>query len=622
SYSPGQQQTEEHSGYVIWPKQLGDRRLEEELAVEQMDWIVDWGASCSQGGCRENQDGWFMTTPGQRKPDNKDDQKRRLLHSGKSGRPKTSGRFGVSKGVWNFDPVDAGLTEMGTFDTTSFNDPTKDIMTLEEAVDEAFPLVFPLFNLPPSPPKRNGPGWMSHKTGGKVKEPRNASFFGVLDGHGHYGRCASQMGAYCISKILNREIPSIDCDLPIDEYIENVIDVMNRGFSHAHDSIIQANISGNKDFGTTCVVVGIIDNYLVTANCGDSSAICIIPNQYKKTQVPDVRIVGLGLRSSLRSGGTSSSSSQCLTGKKGRDETSMSGYELTEIRLPSLPTPITKEPLPSNHNNPKYHGIYYLSNPHCLNRKSERQRVDQSGVGRVVLGDYAMLRLIPSYLTYSQARDLGLSISMSRSLGHMHLSRCALLPIPDYKILNMGVNPPKKESIDSMRKKREDERLAKIENEKMTYFSEALIEESVLAIGWGKRTIKSRKGTTKTDKVDLDCSTDDERTSGQLDCKESSEPWRDSYIVIMSDGVSDILDAFTIADIISTYQDKSMHEIAGLITSEAERRRRVSSIRTDNCTAIIVRLRNPNVEAPKQCIRKNIIVSPLKPLNIKVGSKG
>lgn len=566
-----------------------------------MTFLVDWGVSCSQGGCKENQDGWFVSVP----PKEKSSRKKKTTTGGGSSKTKEGKyeRVGISKGVWNLDPIQPSMEEAGTFSHS------------KKSVDDAFPPVFSMLDLPPLPPKKGGPGWATHLTGGRVENSENACFFGILDGHGHYGKTASHVGAYCLSQTLNKEVPDIESGLSVYERIDQVVEILNKGYAHAHDNIISANVASRKDFGTTCIVVGIVNQYLVTANCGDSSAICIIPNLYKEGDSVESADPDIPEKSSL--GGVLN------IGRGGCNRTG-GGFALGPSfgsRLPDLPTPLSCNKPSSS----RFHGIYYLSNPHSLGRKSERQRVDQSGVGKVVLGDYGMLRLIPSYLSYSQARDLGLSISMSRSLGHMHLSRCALLPTPDYRVLDMEASPPKKESVSSIRKRSMEEKLARIEDEKMAYFSEALIEESVIAIGWGKRLTGgiTRSFSRPMENIELDWNTDDDAASAAVSNMLAinggkSQPWRDSYIVIMSDGVSDILDAFAIADIIVGAQDRSMQEVAGLITSEAERKRRAGNIRADNCTVMVIRLRNKQFSGQQMCNYGEIIESAIRS-RIRIG---
>lgn len=705
-----------------------------------MFWLIDWGVSCSQGGCRENQDGWFVTIPRSIRAE-RVAEKRDLSVSdiADTERNKASG---YSKGVWNLDPITHEISRAGNYDNPSSrssptpsrlpssientekgvvvptlidqslesrspesSSPGREIWPVPKSknkgdsgveldlesiniglskeslnnrdknekggsdssarsglakketaktklglsedccdsggrrIDEAFPMVFPLFPLPPPQPKKTGPSWAFHTSGGKSCSNlgnreilRSCQFFGLLDGHGHYGKTASHLAAYCMSETIVKGLSDIRDDTELGDYMETVLEVLSKGFGYAHESIIKANISSKKDFGTTCIVVGIVDKYLVTANCGDSSAICIVPNQNKRT--------GVG---SLKENG---------------DVINGSGTPAPGIRLPDLPLPIAprkKTNLPSIYNmgnvlcgsyttnetdaenrdtesadSRSYHKIYYLSNPHCLARKSERQRIDQSGVGKVVLGDYGMLRLIPSYLSYQQARDMGLSISMSRSLGHMHLSRCALLPTPDYRIFNIGMGSPKKESLRSIR----DGEVAKREDERMISFSEALVEQSVISLGWrGSRLSNNPSARPLVENIEVEWSSDEDSSvditrdarhwspcdsckpglvssmgrsllhdkskgcgaaRGDGGLKTTSlvgdEEWEECYIVIMSDGISDILDGFSIADVIMNSPDKTLEEIAGAITSEAERKRRFNNIRADNCTAIVIRI--------------------------------
>ncbi|OII76820.1 hypothetical protein cand_023950 [Cryptosporidium andersoni] len=510
-----------------------------------MNWLISWGVSCSQGGCKENQDGWFVTSfTNNEVLANELNDSSDIVDSinGLNSRPTNL----TTWGVWDCDPIHPGI-----------NGNANDQNSTSMSGTSSFPPVFSIFPLPPIPPKRSAPGWITHTIGKQFQcsNTKSPYFFGLLDGHGHYGKTASHMAAYCISQTLYERMNSSSLDNRIYN-LEYILEVLDEGFSYAHKSIIGANVSSGKDFGTTCIVVGIMGSYLVTANCGDSSAICIIPNSIqnnqKKAEVDHIS-----------------------------DEISKS--------LPELPTPITLNNSSVKISN--YHGIYYLSNPHCLYRKSERQRIDQSGVGKVALGDYGMLRLIPAYLTYSQARDLGLSISMSRSLGHMHLSRCALLPIPDYQVLNISEYPPKRESVESLRATNNKERQFKKEDEKMVSLSEVLVEESVIALGWGYKNSRNYYEQLQTEDIALDWSTEDESYDNVDTSTVTNEIPNDMYVVLMSDGISDILDGFTIADIIVNAQDKDLQDIAAELTAEAERKRRFHNIRADNCTAIVVKLR-------------------------------
>ncbi|KAH7647611.1 hypothetical protein FG379_001868 [Cryptosporidium bovis] len=756
-----------------------------------MFWLIDWGVSCSQGGCKENQDGWFVTIPRNIKADKFTGRKcQSIKYNSDVDRNKASG---YSKGVWNLDPLTQKISKAGSYDgffgscsNSIQNSPSNDKVerdglsegenirkntgarfnqnsttnsssnsvsikipdntfksasgfrktskasndahilnsfgggsnckgnrsieldigkinlsqTIEndsiccitdkeliddqnshflsdskktgeyigrgghgdgngddyrdltysedeqKRIDQVFPVAFPLFPLPPLQPKKTGPNWVSHTSGGKscsnlgIEEiSRSCQFFGLLDGHGHYGKMASHLAAYCLSETLVKGLSDIRDDISLGDYLETVIDVLNKGFNYAHESVIKANISSKKDFGTTCIVVGIVDKYLVTANCGDSSAICIVPNQKKRAKT-DLINENLGIPKIKKSNLSDMRLPDLPIPLIPRKKTSSSIYDINGIFCGSgaLNTNNLGINDTGNRNSKQYyHKIYYLSNPHCLVRKSERQRIDQSGVGKVVLGDYGMLRLIPSYLTYQQARDMGLSISMSRSLGHMHLSRCALLPTPDYRIFNIGIGSPKKESLRSIRGA-EEKAIKRREDEKMISFSEALVEQSVISLGWrNSRPSHNPANKPHIESIELDWCTDDDNfinnscvkcshcnetkddnnegeaqnecaiKNEQIDEKDrNSGEWEECYVVIMSDGISDILDGFSIADIIVNSVDKTLEEIAGIITSEAERKRRFNNIRADNCTAIVIRIgTKPRLEIVKGNTGKN-----------------
>eukprot|EP00914_Ancora_sagittata_P009602 GHVO01018283.1.p1 GENE.GHVO01018283.1~~GHVO01018283.1.p1 ORF type:complete len:794 (+),score=140.14 GHVO01018283.1:276-2384(+) len=204
---------------------------------------------------------------------------------------------------------------------------------------------------------------------------------GTTTGGGMYNA-----GKY-FEEIINDEVNSKTCCLckamNISLRLKTVVDLrilqcdrIARGFNNAHNSILKINKESNRDFGSTCVAASLMGRFLMVGNCGDSSAYLILPP-----------------KGSHHTG----------------DGTAQKGGVMTIA----------------------------LSESHTLYNKHERTRIMESGKGSIVMGDGNVLRLIPEFLPYSSARLQGLSINMSRSLGHMILSECSLSPEPEYTVIDL-----------------------------------------------------------------------------------------------------------------------------------------------------------------------------------------
>lgn len=81
--------------------------------------------------------------------------------------------------------------------------------------------------------------------------------------------------------------------------------------------------------------------------------------------------------------------------------------------------------------------VVRLSCDHHLGLIRETRRIESEGTGKILKGAMGEWRLVPSKLTYSAARGLGLSINMSRSLGHCVLANCALSPEPEFTMIDL-----------------------------------------------------------------------------------------------------------------------------------------------------------------------------------------
>uniref|UniRef100_A0A0G4GTQ0 PPM-type phosphatase domain-containing protein n=1 Tax=Chromera velia CCMP2878 TaxID=1169474 RepID=A0A0G4GTQ0_9ALVE len=84
-----------------------------------------------------------------------------------------------------------------------------------------------------------------------------------------------------------------------------------------------------------------------------------------------------------------------------------------------------------------WHECVTLTVAHNGFLRRERKRVEQGGVGRFCFYGDKVCRLEPRHMSEQGARASGLSISMTRALGHKDLSRYGLLCVPDFSLMDL-----------------------------------------------------------------------------------------------------------------------------------------------------------------------------------------
>lgn len=225
--------------------------------------------------------------------------------------------------------------------------------------------------------------------------------FAVFDGHGCGGRTAAHVasetlahslrGAHSLTSLFqgcsntpfcfHSQQPSRLTPFITRVTLEQTKQILQQAFESMQRNILQSNLSRQRDFGTTAVVVASLGRYLVTATCGDSSALLII-----------------GLPSKA------SSSHSAV-------KNSVQRFAMVNVKM---------------------------SVDHSLSSAAEIERLRNHAGGRVVIGEGGVLRLIPASCSYKKARTEGLAINMARSLGHIILSQCGLCPQPTFTLIDIA----------------------------------------------------------------------------------------------------------------------------------------------------------------------------------------
>ena len=110
-----------------------------------------------------------------------------------------------------------------------------------------------------------------------VNNIKNFSIFAVLDGHGPFGNLVSKHASHSIStKIMNH--PLIKSEQNIDNIYQNLkqnnFAIIKQAFIDTDNQLKNGDLEVD-DSGTTCILVIIVGNHLISANVGDSRAIVV-----------------------------------------------------------------------------------------------------------------------------------------------------------------------------------------------------------------------------------------------------------------------------------------------------------------------------------------------------------
>eukprot|EP01053_Blabericola_migrator_P011036 Blabericola_migrator_1__11035@NODE_640_length_7113_cov_145_445501_g471_i0_p2_GENE_NODE_640_length_7113_cov_145_445501_g471_i0NODE_640_length_7113_cov_145_445501_g471_i0_p2_ORF_typecomplete_len653_score64_18PP2C/PF00481_21/3_8e16PP2C/PF00481_21/0_00027PP2C_2/PF13672_6/3_5e06PP2C_2/PF13672_6/2_NODE_640_length_7113_cov_145_445501_g471_i019703928 len=307
---------------------------------------LSWGVSCLRTDCRENQDGWAV-------------QVYACTETSPVPKPHFHPSFSFS---WNHE-------------LASLNSQLSGLLHTGDSV--SLPMTPQTSAVPPLTPSATTPTPSSTRPARQTYI--GSSTFVVLDGHGAGGRDAAAAVEKAFDSVFSRmllknETPTCDVLSPAS-LLESVGESLRVG----QKMIEKLNNETQRDFGTTCVSVTLVNDLLISSACGDSSALLL----------------------AFPRGNWSSSSSS----KK--------------------PSPLVVE----------------LSRRHNLEDKEELQRIAQEGKGKVIRGDGGVLRLIPGELEYDEAKRRGLSINMGRSMGHAVFSGCGLSTATDFSCLALKQIP-------------------------------------------------------------------------------------------------------------------------------------------------------------------------------------
>lgn len=256
----------------------------------------------------------------------------------------------------------------------------------------------------------------------------SAVSFAVLDGHGTGGRQAAAAIEESFVRKFSNHVASTTV-LPTARPIAlpggqrlcgereacEMLGVVRSALEEAQETVVRLNIEAQKDFGSTCVTITLVNDLLITSACGDSTALLISFQPKHGSAVPPVHPPGNSQHHQVPSSGSGSGS--CLG-----------------LALGTTPAAAV-----DSLQGPPW--IIELSRRHHLDDKEEAGRIAALGEGRVIIGDGGVLRLIPGNLDYEESKRRGLSINMSRSVGHAIFKGLGLSTQNDYSILSLRQIP-------------------------------------------------------------------------------------------------------------------------------------------------------------------------------------
>eukprot|EP00915_Cephaloidophora_sp_WS-2016_P002861 GHVH01003892.1.p1 GENE.GHVH01003892.1~~GHVH01003892.1.p1 ORF type:complete len:869 (+),score=105.09 GHVH01003892.1:110-2716(+) len=161
-----------------------------------------------------------------------------------------------------------------------------------------------------------------------------------------------------------------------------IVNLLSVTIRLAHSRILHENDCLNRDFGATCTTMLICGRYLFASWVGDSPG-CLIA--IKGNKFGAIRLT---------------------------NEHSL--YNLNEQRR-----------------------IEDFVGPGDLEEQDAKRRARRHSRGHIIETQNAGERLIPSHMPYAESRNRGLSINMSRAIGHNKLTYCGLSPQPEFATLDI-----------------------------------------------------------------------------------------------------------------------------------------------------------------------------------------
>eukprot|EP01056_Protomagalhaensia_sp_Gyna25_P004539 Protomagalhaensia_sp_Gyna_25__4538@NODE_417_length_3500_cov_19_680150_g320_i0_p1_GENE_NODE_417_length_3500_cov_19_680150_g320_i0NODE_417_length_3500_cov_19_680150_g320_i0_p1_ORF_typecomplete_len538_score63_02PP2C/PF00481_21/3_8e16PP2C/PF00481_21/0_00032PP2C_2/PF13672_6/6_8e07PP2C_2/PF13672_6/0_77SpoIIE/PF07228_12/0_66SpoIIE/PF07228_12/0_046_NODE_417_length_3500_cov_19_680150_g320_i017843397 len=468
---------------------------------------LSWGVSCLRTDCRENQDGWAVQ-----------------VYACTDPKPHFHPSFSFS---WNHE-------------LASLNSP----LTPQSSA---------------APTKPSKPTFIGSST------------FVVLDGHGAGGRDAAAAVEKAFDNVFSRTL--LKNDVPARDVLTPtaLLDSVGESLKVGQKMIEKLNNDTQRDFGTTCVSVTLVNDLLISTACGDSSALLL----------------------AFPRGNWSSN-----TGSK-------------------KPSPLVVE----------------LSRRHNLEDKEELQRIVQEGRGKVIRGDGGVLRLIPGELEYDEAKRRGLSINMGRSMGHAVFSTCGLSTVTDFSCLALRQIPkllhsPPKVAASATRNGNRCFRLPPLSADECRRVVESFMRaaeprrprsEENTPSQQPKNTV-SFQGARKLPEKRTSANSFSARAAfirclarrlpsdsptAASDPRPATQPQTehrhrvgDMFLLLMSDGVTDVLSSSCIVEMVKDFDLKSKSRnrpfdpaaFCLALTEMAKERRLRACQRADNCTCLAVHL--------------------------------
>jgi len=311
-----------------------------------------------------------------------------------------------------------------------------------------------------------------------------------------------------------------------------MINSLSVAFRLAHSRLLEENDLMERDFGTTACAMAIAGRYLYAAWVGDSPG-CLVA--IKNNRIGVIRLTH----------------EHCLKNI----------YEKERIKT--------------------------WTGPSQVDQKMQQRRARRNSRGHILETQHAGHRLIPEGVSYHESRCRGLSINMSRALGHNQLTYCALSPQPEFACIDLlyclqrmkWFTGPK--ANEAWENEATSNRLFHNANtlKNIEVSDEAIEENSTM---FHIKPDPAPIGVTR-DKDELYSvpSPDMCKAFGGLEL----------YVCAYTDGIGDCLNPAIVGAEIYRNRLSSCIDIARRLTERAEEIRSVYSLNRDNCAMIVSKLK-------------------------------
>jgi len=310
-----------------------------------------------------------------------------------------------------------------------------------------------------------------------------------------------------------------------------MINSISVAFRIAHSRLLEENDLIEKDFGTTACAMAIAGRYLYAAWVGDSPG-CLVA--IRNNRIGVIRLTH----------------EHCLKNI----------FEKERIAT--------------------------WTGPSQVDQKMQQRKARRNSRGHILETQHAGHRLIPEGVSYHESRSRGLSINMSRALGHNQLTYCALSPQPEFACIDLlyclhrmkwFTGPKKADTWDGSCSHRLFQNANTLRN----------VELSDEAIGECSNMFHIKPDPSPIDlKRDRDellsvSSPDLCQVFGGLEL----------FVCAYTDGIGDCLNPAIVGSEIYLNKDATCMEIARRLTERAEEVRSVFSLNRDNCAMVVSKLK-------------------------------